>query len=64
MIDAKGPQGVLDTQGQDFMFPVMFGSGGRYNFNSRYGINEIGAIFGVSVRLGKHERQSAQQEMR
>jgi hypothetical protein len=35
-IDAKGPEGVPYTQGQDFTFTLMLGGGVRYNFNSRY----------------------------
>lgn len=38
-IDAKGPEGVLYAQGQDFTFTLNTGSGVRYNFNSRYGIS-------------------------
>jgi lipid A 3-O-deacylase PagL len=38
-IDAKGPQGVLWAQGQDFTFTLMMGSGVRYNFNSRYALS-------------------------
>jgi hypothetical protein len=38
-IDAKGPQGVPYTQGQDFTFTMMMGSGVRYNFNPRYAIS-------------------------
>lgn len=35
-IDAKGPQGVLYAQGQDFTFTVNMGSGVRYNFSPHY----------------------------
>ncbi len=35
-IDAKGPIGVYYAQGQDLTFNFNFGSGVRYNLNSRY----------------------------
>jgi hypothetical protein len=38
-IDAKGPDGVPYAQGQDLTFTFNFGSGVRYNFNSRYAIS-------------------------
>jgi hypothetical protein len=38
-IDAKGPQGVLYAQGQDFTFTINMGSGVRYNFSPRYAIS-------------------------
>jgi hypothetical protein len=38
-IDAKGPLGVAHSQGQDFTFTLMLGSGVRYNFNPRYAIS-------------------------
>jgi hypothetical protein len=37
-IDAKGPLGVAYAQGQNFTFTLNLGSGARYNFNPRYGI--------------------------
>jgi hypothetical protein len=37
-INAKGPDGVLYAQGQDMTFTLMMGSGVRYNFNPRTGI--------------------------
>jgi len=39
LIDAKGPKGVQYAQGQDFTFTLNFGSGVRYNFNSRYALS-------------------------
>jgi len=38
-IDAKGPVGVYYAQGQALTFTFNFGSGVRYNFNSRYAIS-------------------------
>jgi hypothetical protein len=38
-INAKGPKGVPFSQGQDFTFTFMLGSGVRYNFSPRYGIS-------------------------
>jgi hypothetical protein len=38
-IDAQGPVGVYYAQGQDLTFNFNFGSGVRYNFNSRYAIS-------------------------
>jgi hypothetical protein len=38
-IDAKGPKGVHYSQGQDFTFTLMMGSGVRCNFNSRCAIS-------------------------
>jgi hypothetical protein len=38
-IDAKGPLGVIWSQGQDFTFTVNLGSGVRYNFSPRYSIS-------------------------
>jgi hypothetical protein len=38
-IDAKGPDGVPYTQGQDLTFTVNMGSGVRYNFSPRYSIS-------------------------
>lgn len=37
-IDAKGPLGVLYSQGQDFTFTLNLGSGVRYNLSPKYGI--------------------------
>jgi hypothetical protein len=38
-IDAKGPVGVYYAQGQDLTFNFNFGSGVRYNLNSRYALS-------------------------
>jgi hypothetical protein len=38
-IDAKGPQGVLYAQGQNFTFTVNIGSGVRYNISPRYSLS-------------------------
>ena len=38
-INAKGPDGVMYAQGQDFTFTLNMGSGVRYNFNPRYAIS-------------------------
>ena len=38
-IDAQGPVGVYYAQGQDLTFNFNFGSGVRYNLNSRYAIS-------------------------
>ncbi len=38
-IDAKGPRGVVWSQGQNFTFTVNLGSGVRYNFSPRYAIS-------------------------
>ncbi len=38
-IDAKGPQGVPNAQGQDLTFTMNMGSGVRYNFNPRYAVS-------------------------
>lgn len=37
-INAKGPQGVLYAQGQNFTFTLNMGSGVRYNLSPRYAI--------------------------
>ena len=37
-IDAKGPLGVAYAQGQNFTFTLNLGSGVRYDFSPRYGI--------------------------
>lgn len=37
-INAKGPDGVLYAQGQDFTFTLNLGSGMRYNLSPRYAI--------------------------
>ena len=39
-INAKGPAGVPWTQGEDFTFTVMLGSGIRYNFNPRFSLED------------------------
>ena len=36
--NAKGPDGVVGAQGQDFTFSIMLGAGVRYSFNPRYAI--------------------------
>lgn len=37
--DARGPEGVLAAQGQDFTFTFSMGGGVRYNFNPRYSVS-------------------------
>jgi hypothetical protein len=37
--DAKGPDGVLYAQGQDFTFTFSMGAGLRYNFDPRYSVS-------------------------
>jgi hypothetical protein len=37
--NAKGPDGVVGAQGQDFTFTIILGAGARYNFNPRYAIS-------------------------
>jgi hypothetical protein len=43
-IDAQGPHGVENAQGQDFTFTLMVGFGARYNFNPRYSTS-VGATY-------------------
>jgi Lipid A 3-O-deacylase (PagL) len=38
-INAKGPDGILFAQGQNFTFTYTMGAGARYNFNPRWGVS-------------------------
>jgi opacity protein-like surface antigen len=46
--DAKGPDGVLYAQGQDFAFTFSIGGGVRYNFNPRYSVSAGYAYMHIS----------------